>query len=584
MTKAKLFLAGIAVAATAAAGREEVKASSFGFDAEDSTKFLQAALDSGARRIVVDKQAGPWISKPLFGRSNTEIVFEDGAEILAREGEFKGKHDALLSFVAASNVVVRGEGRGGVLRMRRDDYTKPPYSRAEWRHALNLLTCSNVTVENMSMCESGGDGVYVGNMYGKNGGPCRNVKLRDCVMDKNLRQGISVISVDGLLMERCVMSNTGGALPMAGIDFEPNKKDEVVRNAVLRDCKTVNNRGCGYELAFMQLVSNSAPVSVTLENCTSDGDSCSFRFNGENFKKSGYVSGLVTLRNCTFRNPRGGSFFGVAIVRPTTTRFVVDGCSSVLGEKEVAMSPDWLWRNYPLLSSRVGELPDERVGCPAAAKVVDAAPGVAARLAPLWFRDLVRYTFYADRAKRVNFAGYQMKLGAYPVAKKPIVVRDAAGREVATAPMPGEKAETFSFEVPAEGFYEMVVDVGRRAFALASTDVPVAADVTNDWRNGLASVTSAWLSVPPGNGRFALYASGSGGGELIGVRLSDPSGNVVWQDSEVEGWKAYVSDGLPAAGLWKFDISRPARGAFEDFKLDIAGVQGYFFLTPSKHW
>ncbi|MBQ2628235.1 MAG: hypothetical protein IJG13_01020 [Kiritimatiellae bacterium] len=90
--------------------------------------------------------------------------------------------------------------------------------------------------------------------------------------------------------------------------------------------------------------------------------------------------------------------------------------------------------------------------------------------------------------------------------------------------------------------------------------------------------------MPPGNGRFALYASGSGGGELIGVRLSDPSGNVVWQDSEVEGWKAYVSDGLPAAGLWKFDISRPARGAFEDFKLDIAGVQGYFFLTPDKHW
>ena len=584
MTKARLCLAAIAFAATAAAGREEVKVSSFGYDPEDSTRFLQAALDSGARRIVVDKQAGPWISKPLFGRSNTEIVFEDGAEILAKKGEFMGKYDALLSFILASNVVVRGEGKGGVLRMRRDDYMKPPYSRAEWRHTLNLLTCRNVTVENMSMCESGGDGVYVGNRYGKNGGPCRNIALRDCVMDRNYRQGISVICVDGLLMERCVMSNTAGGNPMAGIDFEPNSRDEIVRNAVLRDCRAVNNKGAGYELAFMQLVSNSAPISVTLENCTSDGNACSFRFNGENFKNSGYVSGLVTLRNCTFRNPRGGSFFGVAVVRPTTTRFVVEGCRSVLGEKEVAMSPDWLWRNYPLLSSRVGELPAERVGRPAAAKVVDAAPGVAAKLAPLRFRDLIRYTFYADRAKRVNFCGFQMKLGAYPVAKKPIVVRDAAGREVATAPMPGEKAEAFSFDVPAEGFYEMVVDVGRRAFALVSTDVPVAADVTNDWRNGLASVTSAWLSVPPGNGRFALYASGSGGGELIGVKLSDPSGNVVWEDSEVEGWRAYVSGDRPAAGLWKFDISRPVRGAFEDFKLDIAGVQGYFFLTPDKHW
>ena len=585
MKKARLFLAGIAVAATAAAGREEVKVSSFGFDAEDSTAFLQAALDSGARRIVVDKQGGPWISKPLFGRSNTELVFEDGAEILAKKGEFPDRFDALLTFDRATNVVVRGLGGGGTLRMRRDDYTKPPYSRAEWRHTLNLLSCVNVTVENMSMCESGGDGMYVSRAYGKaGGGPCFNVVLRDCVMDKNLRQGISVISVDGLLMERCVMSNTAGANPMAGIDFEPNMPEEVVRNAVLRDCKTVNNKGCGYELAFMQLVSDSAPISITFENCTSEGNSCSFRFNGENFKNKGYVSGLVTLRNCEFSNPRGGSFFGVAIVRPSTTRFAVEGCRGVHAGKTFEMTPDWMWRNYPLLSSRAGELPDVRMGRPAAAKVVDSAPGMAVNLTPLRFRDLVRYSFYADKAKRVNFKGFQVKLGKYPVAKKPIVVRDAAGREVATAPMPGEKAEAFSFDVPAEGFYEMVVDVGRRAFALVSTDVPVAADVTNDWRNGLASVTSAWLSVPPGNGRFALYASGSGGGELIGVKLSDPSGNVVWEDSEVEGWKAYVSDGRPAAGLWKFDISKPARGSFEDFKLDIAGVQGYFFLTPAKHW
>ena len=577
------IVAALVVATTTAFGRE-VKVSSFGYDAEDSTRFLQAALDSGADRIVVDRQKGPWISKPLFGRSNTELVFEDGVEILAKKGEFMGVDDALLSFVGVSNVVVRGLGKGGVLRLRRDDYTKPPYKRAEWRHALSLRTCCDVTVSNMAMCESGGDGIYVGNVYGKNGGPCRNITVLDCVMDKNLRQGVSVITVDGLLMERCVMSNTGGALPMAGIDFEPNLASEVVRNAVLRDCKTVGNRGCGYELAFMQLVSNSAPISVTLENCTSDGDSCSFRFNGENMKNSGYVSGLVTLRNCTFRDPRGGSFFGLALVRPATTRFVVEGCHGVFGGKDAEMTPEWLWRNYPLASSRAGELPNERLGRAASATVVDEAPGAAVKLAPLKFRNAVRYAFYADRAKRVNLSGFQIKLGKYPVAKKPIVVRDAAGREVATAPMPGEKAEPISFDVPAAGFYEMVADVGRRAFALVSTDVPIAVDVSNDWRDGLASAAPAWISVPAGSGRFAAYASGSGGGELVGVRLADPSGKVVWEDAEVEGWKAYVTGDRPAAGLWKFEMYRPARGAFEDFKIDLAGVQGYFFLTPTKHW
>ena len=578
-----LSSAALAVAAAAAFGRE-VKVSSFGYDPDDSTRFLQAALDSGADRIVVDRQKGPWVSKPLFARSNSEIVFEDGVEVVAKKGEFRGRYDSLLSVELVSNVVVRGEGGGGVLRMRRDDYTKPPYERAQWRHALCILTSFDVTVENMSMCESGGDGVYVGRVSGRPVSiPCRNITLRDCRMDRNLRQGISVINADGLLMERCVMSNTGGENPMAGIDFEPNNAGEIIRNAVLRDCRTFGNRGSGYELAFMQMTSNSPPISITLENCTSEGDRCGFRFNGENGRKSGYVSGLVTLRNCRFLNPRG-SFFGLTLVRPAMTKFVVEGCRGIRGDSAVEMTPDWMWRNFPLASARAGELPGGRLGRSAAPTVVDESPGVPEKLPPLKFRSVVRYAVYADRAKRVNLSGFQVKLGRYPVATKPIVVLDAAGREVASAPMPGEEAAPIAFDVPAAGFYEVVVDVGRRAFALASTDVPIAADVSNEWREGLASVAPAWVSVPEGGGRFAVYASGSGGGELVGVRLTDPSGRVVWEDAEVEGWKAYVSGSRPEAGLWKFDMYRPARGLFEDFKIDLAGVQGYFFLTPKKHW
>lgn len=574
-----------AVALTAATlGARTVKVSDFGYDPTDSTKFLQAALDSGAAKVIVDRRSGPWVTKPLFGRSDTEIVFEEGAEIVAKKGEFLGQYEALLTFAAATNITVRGLGSGGTLRMLRDDYTKPPYKRAEWRHTLNILSCVNVTVENMKMCESGGDGVYVGNTYGKPVfAPCRNVTMRDCVMDRNLRQGVSVITVDGLLMERCVMSNTGGALPMAGIDFEPNMPTEVVRNAVLRDCRTFGNRGSGYELAFMSMISNSAPISVTLENCTSENDSCSFRFNGENMKNSGYVSGLVTLRGCTFRDPRG-SFFGLALVRPATTSFSVENCRGVHGETVIEMTPDWIWRNFPLASSRAGELPSERIGLSASSAVVDEAPGQRIKLKPLKFRNVVRYAFYAAKPGPVNMSGFQVKLGRYPVAVKPIVIRDAGGRDVATAPMPGEKSGPISFDVPAAGFYDMTVDVGRRAFALDSSDVPVAADVTNDWRDGLASVTTAWISVPENNGRFAVYASGSGGGELVGVRLTDPSGTTVWEDSEVEGWKAHVSGNRPRSGLWRFDLLRPSRGTFEDFKIDLAGVQGYFFLSPSRHW
>ena len=56
LLKLALLTAG---AASALAAEEVVTVSSFGFDPVDSTEILQKALDSGARKIVIDKQASP---------------------------------------------------------------------------------------------------------------------------------------------------------------------------------------------------------------------------------------------------------------------------------------------------------------------------------------------------------------------------------------------------------------------------------------------------------------------------------------------------------------------------------------------
>ena len=85
-----------AVLANAAMASTVVKVSAFGYDAEDSTRFIQAALDSGARRVVFDRQQGPWITLPVVARSNQEIVFEDGVELQAKKGAFKGIFCATL--------------------------------------------------------------------------------------------------------------------------------------------------------------------------------------------------------------------------------------------------------------------------------------------------------------------------------------------------------------------------------------------------------------------------------------------------------------------------------------------------------
>ena len=220
----------------------EAHASWWGFDPADSTAPLQAALTSGVARLVVDKMPSPWIVTPLKGASNLELVLEPGAEIQAKPGEFRSKGAALLTFAGCTNVHI--VGYGAALRMRHEDYMKPPYEKSEWRHALSILSCRNVCIEGLTLADSGGDGIYLG----CRGAVHRNVDvvIRDVLCDRNHRQGISVISAENLLIENTVMRETFGTPPAAGIDFEPNHPSEVLKNCVMRNCLAVHNQGAGY--------------------------------------------------------------------------------------------------------------------------------------------------------------------------------------------------------------------------------------------------------------------------------------------------------------------------------------------------
>ena len=295
-------LAGLAVSVPAAGG-ECVKVSDFGYDAADATEIIQKALDSGASRVIVDAAKGPWTTRPLAVRSNTEVVFEEGTQLLAKPGEFMPLRSALVNIVCVTNVTLRGLGKGATLRMRIKDYQNPPYQKGEWRHALNIKSSKDVLVENLLLADSGGDGVYLG--VEKIGCPCENITIRRCVCDNNNRQGISVISAKHLLIEDTVMKNTRGTNPKAGIDFEPNSPSEVLIDCVMRNCLTTGNDGAGYDMYLGQLTSETQPVSITFENCRSVGDRRSplvQTFNPARRGKGLPKGGFLKVKGCTFQD------------------------------------------------------------------------------------------------------------------------------------------------------------------------------------------------------------------------------------------------------------------------------------------
>lgn len=276
----------------------------FGFDPEDSTRFVQAALSSGLSEIVIDKREAPWFVRPLSARSNQTVLFEEGAVVMAKEGSFRDKDDVLLDCRAVTNLTLRGLGRGAVLKMRIADYQGPNYSHGEWRHALRLRGVDTVTVENLTFADSGGDGIYIGSIDDLRQ-TSRHVIVRDCVCDNNNRQGISVVSVDGLLIERTVMKNTRGTAPRSGIDFEPNLPWEKVSHIIMRDCLTENNAGAGYEFAINYLDETSEPPSILLENCRSVNDenqALKINYRRVTANLGQPKGGFLAVRNCLFKD------------------------------------------------------------------------------------------------------------------------------------------------------------------------------------------------------------------------------------------------------------------------------------------
>jgi len=304
---------------------KRARASWWGFDRNDATECLQAAISSGVPELVVDFIGVPWIVRPLKGVSNQSIIFEHGVELVAKKGEYRGLTDIMLTYLNAENVKIFGEG--ATLRMHREDYAKAPYVKGEWRHLLCICGGRNVLIEGLRLADSGGDGVYVG-MKGAGKIP-KNITLRNLVLDRNWRNALSVIAVDGMLVENCSFLNTSGTLPEAGVDFEPNSPDERIVNCVLRNCVSDNNRGKAFGINATESNAQTAPYGIRFENCRASRSKWGWSYtDGGCNQKDGcrpWDGGTVEFVDSTFIEC---DMEGVAVYRKplSTAKLILKNC------------------------------------------------------------------------------------------------------------------------------------------------------------------------------------------------------------------------------------------------------------------
>ncbi|NLN92524.1 MAG: right-handed parallel beta-helix repeat-containing protein [Candidatus Hydrogenedens sp.] len=289
-----------AVAALQAGTRTDANAAWWGFDPEDSTEILQAALDSGAGQLTIPFVGKPWITRPLKLRSDQTVLFEPGVIIEAKRGEFLGKSQSLFSMDQGENLTL--QGYGATFRMHKEDYRQVGYENAEWRMTLRFASCKNILVEGLSLESSGGDGIYLGKSS-KEQPWCEDVIIRDVRCIDHHRQGISVITAKNLLIENCVFADTDGTAPRAGIDFEPNHADECIENCVVRNCIMESNAGPGILVYLRPLSRESADVSLRFENChIRSGTNTGISVGA--IKDDG-PGGMIEFVSCTVENTHG---------------------------------------------------------------------------------------------------------------------------------------------------------------------------------------------------------------------------------------------------------------------------------------
>ncbi|MEX2286163.1 MAG: right-handed parallel beta-helix repeat-containing protein, partial [Planctomycetaceae bacterium] len=292
------------------AGRRMIaNAAWWGFDEEDATEAIQSAINSGAKTVILPNLGKDWIVRPLRLAGHQELILEKGVVITAKRGEYRGKSDSVFVAQDIDNLTIRGEG--ATVRMQKEDYIVGlvfkdlgwnrafgQYEKSEWRMCLAIRGCNNVRIEGLTLRDSGGDGIYIDG--GRHAPASTDIHLKSVNCDNNYRQGLSVISVDGLLVEDSKFCNTWGTPPSAGIDIEPDAPTQHLTDIVIRNCAFEDNYGDGIEVHAGRLTRESKPISIVVENCRIT----SRRGAGIRILKltDDGPKGTITFSNCTIEN------------------------------------------------------------------------------------------------------------------------------------------------------------------------------------------------------------------------------------------------------------------------------------------
>lgn len=225
----------------------------------DDTAAFQAAINAlPANGGTITVPAGTYMINALKGismRSHTRLSMASGAKLVAIP------NNAQRSWVLKVWNVNNVEISGGQVIGQRDGHAG---TGGEWGYGINISGSSTVSVHDITVSNSWGDGILVGAIgNGSKAILSSGVTLNHVTSTNNRRQGLTIAPSRQVYVANSSFTDSNGTAPQAGIDIEPmtqgNTQQVRIENNVLS-----NNAGNGLEIH--DYVSGVVVVGNTAKN------------------------------------------------------------------------------------------------------------------------------------------------------------------------------------------------------------------------------------------------------------------------------------------------------------------------------
>ncbi len=294
----------------------------------DDTQAIQKAVNAvtGTGRTL-RVPAGTYIVNAIASsdagiRLGSDMTFAMEAGAIIKAAPNSAGNYAILCMQGVSNVTITG----GTITGERSGHGG---TTGEWGHGISIVMSDSISVIGVTVNECWGDGIYIS-------GGAENVALSNVIADHNRRQGLSVTSVDGLVIKDSVFKNTAGTEPECGIDLEPNDGEEI-NNVSITNCVMSGNGGSGLQIGFNASYSTPRITDIMV-------DKCSMRGNGVNPAGGGYRRGIVVshaIGNTTISNCNVSDNLGQGIMIMEGSAGTIISGNSVTGTRYVGSNTTW---------------------------------------------------------------------------------------------------------------------------------------------------------------------------------------------------------------------------------------------------